>query len=194
MSRVAALTLGVLLSSVAPHATGAVATLTWILPTQNEDGTTIPASGSGSLVETRIEYGTCTSGGGFANKTGQVVVPVPVTSVEINSFSAGQTVCFRAIAKNMAGQESAPSNVAMKTFAPSPPKPPSLSVIETVAYEVQFNKRGYRLAKAVGSVPLGTECGVLITSKRGKNYYEIGLDKVTLSQMPSSAIVVAACA
>lgn len=194
MSRVFALMLGMALSSVAPHATGAVATLTWILPTQNEDGTTIPLSGSGSLVETRIEYGACLSGGGFGTKYGQVVVPVSATSVEINSFSAGQTVCFRAYAKNLAGQESAPSNVASKTFTPSPPKPPSLSVIETVAYGVQLSKNGYRLAKSVGSVPLGTECGVLITSKRGKRYYEVGLDKVTLTQMPRSAIVVAACA
>jgi len=191
-----ALRIGLILSmwSVAPHATSAIATLTWILPNQNEDGTTIPLSGSGSLVETRIEYGTCLSGGGFGTKSGQVIVPVPATSVEINSFSSGQTVCFRAFAKNMAGQESAPSNVASKTFTPSPPKPPSLSVIERMVYEVQFGKNGYRLAKEVGTVPLGTACGALITSKRRQAYYEVGLDVVSLFRMPNSAVVVAACA
>jgi len=171
----------------------AVATVSWSPPVTNTDGSTIPASGDGSITETRVQYGTCASGGGFGTAQGQVIVGMPATSVEINSFTSGQTVCFRAFARNTFGIESAASNVASKTFDPPKPRPPVLTVVDPVAYEIRLDRNlNARLGRDVGRVAAGTECsGPAFLVARRAAYYVMDNETVTFTKEPSSSIVVA---
>ena len=172
-----------------------VAVVSWSPPVTNTDGSTIPASGAGSITETRVEYGTCTAGGGFGTKSGQVIVGMPATSVEINSFVSGQTVCFRAFARNTYGLESAASNVASKTFDPPTPRPPLLVVVATTAYEIRLDRQlNARLGREVGTVAAGTECtGTALVVQRGKAFYAFDLSQAQLTKQPRSSVVVAEC-
>lgn len=45
-------------------------TTTWTYPTQNTDGSAIPASGAGSIASSRVEWGTC-AGAAFGTKLGE---------------------------------------------------------------------------------------------------------------------------
>lgn len=172
-----------------------VAVVSWSPPVTNTDGTTIPASGAGSITETRVQYGTCASGGGFGTAQGQVIVAMPATSVEINSFVSGQTVCFRAFAKNTFGVESAASNVASKTFDPPTPRPPVLVVVNPTAFDIRLDRfLNARLGRDVGTVATGTECsGAALVVQRGRAYYAFDLSQAQLSKPPRSSVVVAEC-
>lgn len=77
----------------------------------------------------------------------------------------------------------------------APPKPPVLGVVNIVAYDVRWQQGGgTKLARAVGTVALGTACGANVITRRGtRSYYEVPLDKVDLRSLPNSAIVVAEC-
>ncbi len=174
----------------------AVATVSWSPPVTNTDGSTIPLTGAGSITETRVQYGTCASGGDFGTASGQVIVAMPATSVEINSFTSGQTVCFRAFAKNTFGIESAASNVASKTFDPPKPRPPVLMVVETVAYDIRLDRDlNARLGRDVGRVAAGTECsGTAMVVTRRADYYVIDHASVTFTKEPRSSVIVARCA
>jgi hypothetical protein len=173
-----------------------VATVSWSPPVTNTDGSTIPLTGAGSITETRVQYGTCASGGGFGTASGQVIVAMPATSVEINSFSSGQTVCFRAFARNSFGIESAASNVASKTFDPPKPRPPVLMVVDTVAYEIRLDRDlNARLGRDVGRVAAGTECsGTAMVVTRRAAYYVIDNASVSFNKEPRSSVIVARCA
>jgi len=183
--------------ALAPYvALAGVATVSWSPPVTNTDGSTIPLTGEGSITETRVQYGTCASGGGFGTASGQVIVAMPATSVEINSFSSGQTVCFRAFAKNTFGIESAASNVASKTFDPPKPRPPVLMVVDTVAYEIRLDRDlNARLGRDVGRVAAGTECsGTAMVVTRRAAYYVMDNASVTFTKEPRSSVIVARCA
>lgn len=174
-------------------AIAATATITWNLPTQNEDGSTIPATGNGALAQTKIEYGSCTATGGFGVVENAIVVPYPGTSATIDGFLGGETVCFRATVKNNLGVESAYSNVTSKTFDAPKPKPPVLISTITVAYAVSERKGIYMLGKEVGTIPLGTECiaGEIATNKG--IYFQVPADKVRFYRRTSSEVLVTKC-
>ena len=183
----------VLLFSVAfcSLANAADATVSWTYPTKNTDGSSIPASGAGSIASTRVEYGSC-SGTAFGTKAGEVAVQAPSASTTITGFAAGATSCFRAFAKNTFGVESAASGVASKAFPPPTPQPPVIVTVDVVVYEIKSHPiEGPKLGRAVGTVPLGIGCGA--EPIVGVDYYEVGLDQVTLKKMPKSAVVVAEC-
>jgi hypothetical protein len=145
--------------------------ISWTLPTTNTDGSSIPASGTGSLTSSRVEYGTC-SGSSFGTKISEIVVGVPATNAVIEDLAAG-TYCFRVFAKNTYGTESGPSAVVSKTIATPVPNPPTLVTVSTVAYD--YIKKGNRfvLGKPVGTVPLGTACGSFVIKNKGTSYYEV---------------------
>jgi len=89
------------------------AIVSWTNPTTNTDGTFIPTTGPGSLVSTRVRWGTCISGNIFGTQQGQVVANAPASSVEISMLPSG-TYCFDAFSLNTYGVESVASNVASK--------------------------------------------------------------------------------
>lgn len=169
------------------------ATLSWTLATQNTDGSAIPASGAGSLASTRVEWGSC-SGAAFGTVAGTVTVPTPTTTHTITALGVA-TYCFRAFSRNSYGVESAASLVVSKIIPAPTPNPPVLSATITVAYEVKSHPvEGTMLGRNVGSVEIGTPCleQPIVYTMSG-TYYEIPLDKVHLTKMPKSAIVVTKC-
>ena len=166
------------------------ATVSWTHPTQYTDGSALPLSG---IASTRVEYGSCV-GTAFGTKTGEVVVVAPAVTTTVTGLTPS-TWCFRAYTKTTAaagGLESGPSGVASKVIPFPAPNPPVLSTVITVVYDIQQRRYGWMVARRVGTVPLGVECNPeQVVLNRG--YYEVPLDKVDLTRMPRSIIVVSKC-
>ena len=170
------------------------AVVSWTNPTQNTDGSAIPASGAGSLTGTRVEYGTC-NGTAFGSSAGSVTVNAPATTVTIPGFAAGATNCFRAFARNTFGNESLASNVVAKTFPTPTPNPPVLSATITVAYELNGIKNDgtIMLGRAVGQVELGAPCLDYVFETNKGRYYGIDRQYVKMVREPKSPMVVTKC-
>lgn len=85
--------------------------VSWTPPTQNTDGTPLT-----DLAGYRIEWGSC-DGPNFGATQASILVNNPgATSAAV--YPTGlPTVCIRAYARNSAGAESGPSNVAVKTLS-----------------------------------------------------------------------------
>jgi len=97
----------------------------WTLPTQNVDGSTIPATGDGALQDVRIY---CAKGStptpALAPKA---IVNVPVTSWQSSNadWTPGDWSCV-ATATNNLGEESAPTNALPFTIAAPVPTAPNV--------------------------------------------------------------------
>lgn len=164
---------------------------TWVQPTKNTDGSTIPASGTGRLTGNRLEWGTCTGTApsyAFGVKSGEQIFTAPATTYTVTGLAPG-TWCFRAYASTTYG-ESAPSGVAFKTIAPPLPQPPSgLVIADTTVFTVV--KRPDRFVMLpVGTAPAGTPCD---TSQSVNGYYVIPRAVVTWSGTVRPDVVVATC-
>ena len=146
-------------------------TRSWTLPTQNEDNSPIPTSGSGALTATRVQWGTC-SGTSFGTAAGEMLVNVPATSATITGLTPGAVICIRAFARNNLGQESSASNVVQATVPTPKPKPPVLSSTSNVAWEYRRTGRKEHL-RVVGTVPIGTPCRATAYVVDGLTYHEI---------------------
>lgn len=95
----------------------------WTNPTTYTDGSPLT-----DLASIQVEWGTC-SGTAFGQSRGAVTVPTTVPGLTMSTFIEPQglsKVCIRAFAVTAAGEKSAPSNVAVKTVAPTPGKPVTL--------------------------------------------------------------------
>lgn len=186
-------TLAMLLVFAVPAAFAADAQLTWTNPTQHTDNTPIPATGTGRLLLTRIEYGTCAGTAPnytFGTKAGESLFNVPATSGTISGHAGGSTVCFRAYAQLASGTESAPTGVVYKTFAPSVPQPPaSLAVTELIAYTV-VKQRDRFVLLPVGTVPANTQCD---PTQSVNGHYVVPRAAVTWSGSVKPDVVVAKC-
>jgi hypothetical protein len=140
----------------------ASATLTWVAPTLNTDGSTLS-----DLAGYKLYYGTNAT----ALINSATVSGPGVTTYSIDKLTTG-TWYFAVTAYNAKGLESTFSNVASKTItvqapvtysqsvtitAQTQPAPPVLSTVDTTAYEI--NKSTDALAlNAVGTVALGVSC------------------------------------
>jgi hypothetical protein len=179
------------------------ATLSWTAPTQNTDGTTIRATAPGALAGFKLYTSTTTSG--VATATPVVINDKAATSYVMANLPVG-TNYFAAKAFNTEGIESAfTSQVNTVIVAPSAqasasvtvnvqPKPPVLSVVARTVYEIsQHPVDGTRLARNVGTVPLGTEClGSVLVQSGGSSYYEVPASAVKFTKTPKTPVV-AAC-
>lgn len=172
---------------------GATATLTWVNPTTNTDGTTIPATGTGALTSTRVEYGTCAGTNVFGTKLGEQVATMPATTTTFSTLNAGTLYCFRAFSKNSYGSESGASAVVSKTTPAPTPNPPVLSATITVAYELNYTGAGTKLGRRVATLNVGTPCMDNIVNTTSGPYYQISKDVVTLTAVPKSDIIVTQC-
>lgn len=172
----------------------ATANLTWTHPTMNTDGSSIPTTGTGALAQTRVEWGSCNSSGGFGTKESEIVVPYPTNSVSINNFVGGETICFRAFTKNNLGIESDASLTVSKTFDVVKPRPPVLGAVIAVAYEITLDRKmDIRVARQVGTVELGSPCmDTPMETNRGI-YFPIDPQYVAFTRQPRSSIVVTKC-
>jgi len=173
------------------------ATVSWTNPTTNTDATVIPATGPGSLVSTRIEWGTCGAGGTFGVKASEVVVNQPAVSVVVPGFAPAQIVCWRAYVKNTFLAESAASLVVAKVFPSPVPNPPTLTSTITVAYDLRMNSNNeILLGRVIGTMPLGTACtNTQVDIKwRAPVFYKIRRANVNITRTPRSSIIVTKCA
>lgn len=170
-----------------PRAFAAEAQLTWVQPTQNVDGSSIPASGEGRLIGNRAEWGTC-NGTAFGIKAGEQAFATPTTAYTVTGLTPG-TWCFRVYASSTYG-ESGPSNVAQKVITPPLPKPPTgLTVADGTAFTVLKREDRFVLLP-VGTVPAGTACD---TTQSVNGMYVVPRDAVTWSGTVKPVVVVSAC-
>lgn len=95
----------------------------WTNAVTNTDGSAIPATGPGSLTETRVEYGPCNaSRTDLLSVTG--TVSAPGTSAVVSTLPPGEW-CARARHVNTYGKVSDPSNVAYRVIDAPTPNPPT---------------------------------------------------------------------
>ena len=162
------------------------ATVSWSHPTQRVDGTPLAIS---EIKETQVDWGLCSAGTFPSLPAGTLAFAAPSTSGTVPNLAYG-TWCFRARTLDTGGRLSDNSTVVSKVIL-APPKPPVLSTVITVAYEINQTGSGMKLGRAVGTVGLGTAClpGLIIAP----DYYEVSLDSVALDRLPKSAIVVSKC-
>ena len=167
------------------------AQLSWTQPTQNTDGSAIPASGTGRLVGNRVEWGTCTGTAPnytFGTKAGEQVFTTPTTAYTVPNLAPG-TWCFRAYASTTYG-ESGPTNAVAKVIAAPMPNPPSgLTVADGIAYTIIKREDRFVLLP-VGTVPSGTTCD---TSQSVNGYYVVPRESVTWSGTIKPVVVVSQC-
>lgn len=177
------------------RADAADASLTWTHPTQRTDNSALALA---DIKETEIQYAPCAAGNTWpaTGTPASKVVTAPAAATTITGLAYG-TWCFRARTVpvlNPATDQSAWTGPVWAIYL-APPKPPVLGVVNIVAYDVRWQQGGgTKLARAIGTVPLGTTCGDHPITRRGtRSYYEVPLDKVDLRSLPNSAIVVAEC-
>lgn len=150
--------IGLCMLFMASVAAAGNADLTFTYATKNTDGTSIPATGPGSITTSTIEYGTCTGTGGFNVKQGQIAVVPPATMATVNMVVV-QQYCFRATHTNTFGVTSDFSNVAVKNNPAPKPLPPGTLTVDNalIAYDFQ---EGDNLAQLipVGTMKAGAAC------------------------------------
>jgi len=161
------------------------ATLTWQAPTQNTDGSTIPATGPGSLAGFKIYYKLSTA----TTETVITVANPAARTYTINSLSTG-TWNFQMTAYNVENSESNRTPVLSKTIS-EPPLPPANTFVTTatVAYNVVKRTNGFVLV-SVGSIPLNTPCD---RTQSVNGYYAVPISAVTWSGTVRPIVVVAQC-
>lgn len=166
-----------LLAIVGANAVAGTASLTWTAPTQNTDGTDIPATGPLSLASSRVEWFQCASAqSAWPASPSNATVPAPATAYTVTGLADGQLFCFRVRWANVAGTSSAYSNVGTKQIPVTTPNPPVLTVVQTTAYRMRQSVDGFEMV-SLGTVPLGTECG----TKSVDGYYIVPRSAVTLT-------------
>lgn len=111
------------LTSVVVQAAGPTATLTWVPPTTNTDGSPITGTLTYNIYEGQgASVSTCTVGS-TPSQTGLSGTTVTIST----GLQDGTTACF-AVTAVEGGVESAKSNTATKTFPPATPLAPTLTV------------------------------------------------------------------
>lgn len=158
--------------------------VSWSLPTQNEDGTAIPSTGDGSLLSTTVEYAACIDGA-LSSPRISVDINVPTNTWSGNIVTEGDW-CFISHVTTVDGITSADSNMAIKTIGEQ-----VLVVIDNVAYVLvkQINRL---LLVAIGTIQLGTPCD---EAQRILGHHVIDRDLVqyTIENHPDEYVVVAGC-
>jgi len=130
---------------------------TFSYPTTRTGGEPFSAT---EVREVRVEYGLCAAGGVFpTTPAGTVVVPAPTKSYTTPSVGPG-TWCLRAKLVDTGGRESDYTGTVSRVIQVSPPNPPTLFTVATIAYELRQYANGTLRFVQVGTVPRDAECGM----------------------------------
>jgi hypothetical protein len=175
------------------------ATLNWVAPTQNTDGTLLR-----NLSGYRVVYGTSATA---LNQTRNINDPAAL-STTIDALAPG-TWYFAMRAVNTSGGESSNTAVGSKTIAgtgggsssatvaititappTTPPPTKTLKTFETRVGDVARIDGIWRVTRIVGSIPLNTPCD---STFRIGTWYRVDRSKVTLTRTPRSTTLVARC-
>lgn len=161
------------------------ADLAWLAPTQNTDGTAIPATGPTSLDGFKIYYR-------LAGTTTDTVIDVTdqaARTYKVTNLGPG-TWNFRMTAYNVAGAESDFSGTAFKDVIIAPLPPGTVFVtVEPAVYNLVKKTNGFVLIQ-VGTVPLNTNCD---PNQSVNGYNVIPTTTVTWSGTVKPIVVVAKC-
>lgn len=119
-----------LAASAAASAHAADATVTWTAPTNNTDGSPIPATGDSALASYLIEWGACSTAAGVTPQVlgtvrGNLSVNAPATSAVITGLTAATVYCLRMYATNVAAAKSAASGTVRYWVPAAAPGAPS---------------------------------------------------------------------
>jgi len=141
---------------------GGSAVVRWTDPTTNVDGTAIPTTGPGSLVSSRVRWGTCLAGNLFGEQLGSVTVAAPATSAEVAPLSPG-LYCFSVFSKNTYNVESESSLVVSKlveepNLAPTLAQPGTQYTVRGTTVSLQLlgqDSNGDALTYSAVGVPPG---------------------------------------
>jgi hypothetical protein len=169
---------------------GGTATVSWIPPTTNSNGTPLL-----DLAGYKVVYGT--SAGALTQSA--LVSDVTRKSYTVQSLTPG-TWYFAVRAVNTKQVESADSNVAQKNVSgasasstvPVTISQPTLRTASTVVYDVvRYNGRS-SLGRQVGTIALGKPCAS--SFRVGSDYYQVTRSDVSITRSPRSQTLVARCA
>jgi hypothetical protein len=163
------------------RANAADATLTWTHPTTFTDGTPIPATGTGAITATDLEYGLCNAAkNGFGATAVIVSVPAPATTRIVTGLGNGSW-CFHA--RTNAGAPSAWTGFVAKdvVLIPNPPVlavPVIAGMLQTPVYSVASTGK---MSTFVGFADVGTQCnGPVLFTYRSKAFREVARASVKL--------------
>jgi len=142
--------LALLFMSVQAHA--GEATLTWVAPTQNTDGTPLTDLAGFKLYMGQVQGGPYPVSVDIADPT--------VLSFTVPNLTEGLTYYFVSTAYNSADpvQESAWSNEATKTIPPLVPNPPTMLTVQNLLVWDVLKEDDHFKFLGVGTVPSGTAC------------------------------------
>lgn len=141
-----------LLCFMAVPALGANLELTWTYPAKNVDGSDVPASGAGSIVSSKVEWGSC-AGTAFGTKAGEATVPAPTKTYSVPNLAPG-THCARVLVTNTYGVSSDFTAAVSRTVDAPKPLPPVITTATVVRLYLRDNP-----SLVAGTVALGVECG-----------------------------------
>jgi hypothetical protein len=168
------------------------ATINWTRPSTNTDGSPLT-----NLAGYNVLYGTSASA---LTNVRQINNPA-TTSTTISALQTG-TWYFSVRAFNTSQVESNNSNTAQKTISSASAarsltinvaSATTLRTTSTSVYDVLFQTGGPpALGRVVGTVPLGTTCNSKFPVNT--NYFPVSTTRVSFSNTPRSASVVARCA
>jgi hypothetical protein len=165
------LTLGIILLSFSTITFSEEIPLTWDMPTQNTDGSAIPATGAGSLSSTTIEHSICNNGQ-VVDPKDYTIVQVPDVSTVYNTDVGGDH-CFQASVVNTFGNNSNYSNVLVKTVE-GPPTGDLVTNGTLVFWLLETSEEDRLALEPVGEIPLGTPCDETI--RVDAHYWPVGSD------------------
>jgi len=169
------------------RAEAGTATVNWTHPTARTNGAALAIS---EIASTRVEFSLGTT---FGTVTGTQAVAAPATSLTIGSLTDGASYCFRAFTVAVDGSVSSASvSQPCKVIPTSPPNPPVLTTVTTVAYELRKSWFWDRMV-SVGTVALGEACGGAV-SVRGKTYNALSASQVTLGGRYRGGAIYGRCA
>jgi len=128
------------------------ATLTWVAPTQNTDGTPLTDLAGFKLYMGQVQGGPYPVSVDIADPT--------VLSFTVPNLTEGLTYYFVSTAYNSADpvQESAWSNEATKTIPPLVPNPPTMLTVQNLLVWDVLKEDDHFKFLGVGTVPSGTAC------------------------------------
>lgn len=172
------------------------ADISWSLPTQNVDGSSLAVTGVDSLASTVIEYAQCASTAFTWPATpGAVTVAVPATARQITGLADGATWCFRAKVVTVGGVFSAYTATASKTLPPLVPNAPGNFTVAVVlgmnmapVYKLTATLK--RSADPAGFIPVGLPCeGNVLFRFREVSFRKVAASDVQFwGVVPSDAI------
>jgi hypothetical protein len=135
---------------------------------------TQPNSPAGPCVSTPVQVGA-------AERKATVSFTVP---------DAGGVACFqgRTFTVGFTGATWGEEKCSPPYPAKAPPKPPTITTFETVAYELRKSAAKYAFV-AVGKVPLNAGCGI----KLANQFYEFPKEQATITKPLTGGVIAARC-